>query len=146
MNLHGTRLLGILAAAVAFYFLGFLIYGILFSEQWMALNDMTEADALARNAELGPMMYIWGILITIAQVLGLNYILNQAGASTLGTCAKIGAKIAVLIALPLMAYAWLYEGRAAGALGLDFGHILVGYVLACIVLSFFRGKDAVGEG
>lgn len=142
-KIFGTNLLGILAATIAFYMVGFLIYGILFQDQWLALNDMTMAQAEAINADLGPMMYVGGLLMTFMQVLGLNYVLNQSGASLLGTCAKIGAIIAVLIALPLMAYASLYEGRALGALWMDFGHILIGYVAACIVLSFFRGKDAI---
>ena len=144
-KIFGTSLLGILAATIAFYLVGFLIYGILFSEQWMAMVGMTDADAQAQKDKLGIMMWIGGIGITLMQVLGINYVLQQSGASLLGTCAKIGAILAVLIALPLMAYAWLYEGRNPHAVGLDFLHLLVGYVLAAIVLSFFRGKDAIAE-
>jgi len=144
-KIFGTSWLGILAATVAFYLLGFLWYGIVFTDMWMDANGMTKEAADAHNAKLGPMMYIWGILITLAQVLGLAYILNHASASLLVTCAKIGAIIAILIALPLMAYSALYEGRSIHAVGLDVAHILVGYIIACAILSFFRGKDAIGD-
>ena len=142
-KIFGTSLLGILAASVALYFVGFLIYGILFQDQWLAFNNMTMEEATAINQNLGAMMYVFGFLITILQVVGLSYVLQQSGASLLGTCAKIGAIIAALFALPLMAYAVLYEGRSTNALWLDFGHILIGYALAGAVLSFFRGKDAI---
>jgi len=143
-KLHGTSLLGILAAAVALYLLGFLVYGILFGEQWMAWNEMTLEDATAINEKLGPMMYVYGFLISLLQVVGLNWVLQQSGASVLSTCAKIGAFVGVLIILPVMCYAVLYEGRSVNALLLDFVHSLIGMVLAGTVLSFFRGKDAAG--
>ena len=57
-KIFGTSLLGILAATVVFYMIGFLIYGVLFSAQWMEYAGMTEAEAMARNEQLGAMMYI----------------------------------------------------------------------------------------
>ena len=144
-KIFGTSLLGILAATAVFYLLGFLIYGILFQEMWLAASGMTEAEAKAIGEARGAMMYVWGILITLLQVLGIAYVLQQSSASVLATCAKIGAILAILIALPLMGYGWLYEGKSANGLMLDFGHILVGYALVGVVLSLFRGKDAIGE-
>ncbi len=144
-KIFGTSLVGILAATIAFYMVGFLWYGIVFNDQWMVANGIAEAAAKAHAEQMGPMMYVGGLVVTLAQVLGLAYILNHASASLLVTCAKIGAIIAVLIALPLMAYSVLYEGRSLNALWLDLGHILIGYIIACAVLSFFRGKDAIGD-
>jgi len=144
-KIFGTSLAGIVIATIAFYMVGFLWYGFLFNEAWMAATGMTEASATAHAEKLGPMMYIGGLLITFMQVVGLSYILNQSSASLLGTCVKICAIIAVLIALPLMAYANLYEGRATNGLYIDFSHILVAYCVVGAVLSFFRGKDAIGD-
>ncbi len=140
-KLFGSSLVAILVASIVFYMVGFMIFGVLFGEQWLALVEMTEEDALARNAELGAMMYVWGFGITLVQVIGLAWVMNHVGASEIGTSLKVGATIAVLLALPIFGYNWLYEGRAAGAVGLDFVHLLVGYSLACAVLGFFRGKD-----
>lgn len=144
-KIFGTSLLGILAATFVFYMLGFVWYGVLFTDAWMASTGMTEAAATAHAEKMGAMMYVGGIFITFIQVLGLAYILNQSGASVLATCAKICALVAVLIAIPLMSYGVLYEARSPSALHIDIGHILIGYALVGIVLSFFRGKDAVGE-
>ncbi len=144
-KIFGTNLLGILVATVAFYLLGYVWYSMLFTEMWLAFNGISEADAIAQAESMGAMMYIGGIVITLLQVLGLAYILNHASASVLLTCVKICALIAVLIALPMMMYAHIYEGASHRAVGLNFGHTLVGYILVGAILSFFRGKDAIGD-
>jgi Sec-independent protein secretion pathway component TatC len=144
-KIFGTNLLGILAATIVFYLLGFLWYGMIFDEMWLAFNGISEAEALAQAENMGAMMYVGGIVITLMQVLGLAYILHHASASVVLTCVKICAIIAVLIALPLMLYAHIYEGRSHQAILLDFAHILIGYILVGAVLSFFRGKDAIGD-
>ena len=147
-KIFGTSLVGILLATLVFYLLGALWYGLVFSDMWMAANGITEAAAKAHADKMGVMVWIGGILITLLQVLGLAYILNHAGASLLGTCVKICAVIAVLMALPLLMYAHIYAGASHQAVALDFAHILIGYALVGAVLSFFRGKDAIeiGEG
>lgn len=144
-KIFGTNLLGVLAATVVFYLLGFLWYGMIFSEMWLAFNGISEAEATAHAEQMGAMMYVGGIVITLMQVLGIAYILHHASASLLLTCVKIGAIIAVLIALPLMMYAHIYEGTSHRAIVLDFAHILVGYSIVGAILSFFRGKDALGD-
>ncbi|MBL4871232.1 MAG: DUF1761 domain-containing protein [Robiginitomaculum sp.] len=144
-KIFGTSLAGILVATIVFYLLGFLWYGVLFSDQWMVANGIAEEAAKAHADKMGAMMYVAGIIITLMQVLGLAYILHHASASVLMTCVKICAIIAVLIALPLMMYAHIYEGRSHQAVGLDFAHVLIGYALVGAILSFFRGKDAIGD-
>lgn len=144
-KIFGTNLLGILAAGIAFWLLGFLIYGILFHAQWLEFNGISEADAMARMKSMGAMMYVWGLAISIVTAFGLAFILNHAGASKLSTCAKITGMVALLLVLPGLFAAWLYEGRTINAVLMDFGHLLVGYVLMGVILSFFRGKDAIGD-
>lgn len=145
-KIFGTSLLGILAALIVFYALGMIWYSAIFAETWMTLSGITEEVATARREAMGPMFIVWGLLITLLQVLGLSYVLQQSGASVLGTCAKIGAILAVLFALPFAGYASLYGGAPVKLMMVDFGHLLVGWVLSCIIMSFFRGADAVGEG
>ena len=141
-KIFGSSLVAILAASIALYLTGFMVYGVLFSEQWLELVGMSEAEAMARNEELGAMMFVWGFLITLVQVVGLAWVMNHVGASNLGTSIKVAAMLAVLIVLPVLSYNWLYEGRAFGVVLMDFGHLLVGYSLACAILGFFRGKDS----
>ena len=140
-KIFGTSVLAILLGSLAFYMVGFMIYGVLFSEQWLALVEMTEADAFARNEELGAMMFVWGYGITLVQVLGLAWVMNQAGEFDAVSAVKVAVVAATLISLPVLGYNWLYEGRAAGAILMDYAHVLIGYSLACIIMGLFRSRN-----
>jgi len=140
-KIFGSSLLAIFLATLLFYIIGFMIYGLLFGEQWMAFAGMTEAEALARNEALGPMMFVWGLLITLAQVLGIALFIKNADVTSAAKGLIKGAMLATLFALPVMAYNWLYQGSSANLLGLDYAHLLIGYSLAGAVLGFFRRKD-----
>lgn len=139
-KIFGTSLIGILAATLVFYMLGFIWYGFAFAEQWMSLNGITAAEAQLRNEQLGAMLFVWGLLISLLQVLGLAAVINWAGASVLVTCAKIGLTIGLLIAVPILGYGVLYAGSPVNLMLIDAAHLVLGYVLIGIVLSFFR-KD-----
>ena len=144
-KIFGTNALGILLATIAMFMLGFLWFAILFGAQWQELTGITEEMGQASMDEMGAMFYIWGLLIALGQVIGLAYVLNHAGASKLLTCVKISALVAAFFALPLLAYATLYQMAPPKLLGINFGYSLVGYGLIGAVLSFFRGKDAIGD-
>ena len=70
----GSNIISLVLATIAFYMLGFLWYSFLFVDQWMHLTGITATDALVRGEQLGAMMYVWGLLITLAQVLGTTLI------------------------------------------------------------------------
>ena len=89
------------------------------------------------------MMFVWGLLITLAQVLGIALFLKKANISSAGKGLLKGAILATLFALPVMTYNWLYQGSSANLLGLDYIHLLIGYSLVGAVLGFFRGKSDV---
>ncbi|HHL42481.1 MAG TPA: DUF1761 domain-containing protein, partial [Hellea balneolensis] len=72
-KIFGTSLIGILAASVVFFMLGWLWYGIIFQEMWMGLAGITETEP-------NPMTMVWGFVITVVQVLGIAFVLNHAGA------------------------------------------------------------------
>jgi hypothetical protein len=140
-KIFGSSLLAILLATVAFYMLGFIWYSFLFADQWMHLTGITEADALIRGEQLGAMMYVWGVLITLLQVLGIAAVLNWAGATRLITCVKIAVMLAVMIVLPVLGYGMLYQDVSIHLVGIDFLHLLIGYSLAAVIISFFRSND-----
>ena len=139
-TIFGVSWVAIIAATLAFYMIGFVIYALVFGDLWLELVGMSQADAIARSEELGAMMYIWGLLITFIQVLGLAWVMNHVGASDIGTSIKVGATIATFIALPVLGYSWLHEGRATGVVGIDFAHLLIAYSTSCAILGYFRGR------
>lgn len=141
-KIFGTNLLGILAAGLVFWFLGWIWYGMVFSEMWHALTGVPKPA----EDTMDPKIMLGGIVGSIAMALGLAYILQQSSASRLATCAKICAIVSLLIGLPLMAMDNLYQGEPLKLLALDYGYVLVGFALMGVILSFFRGKDAIEIG
>lgn len=143
-KLHNTSILGILLAAIAFWLVGALWYGLIFADDWMMLNGITQAMAESQMASTGmAMSMIYGFLISLAQVIGLNWLINWAGASRWRKCLEVALITVTFIALPVMLYEWNYEGENIRAAILDLGHLAVGYGIVGLILSAFRGKDAI---
>ena len=139
-KIFGTNILGILAAAIAGYIVGYLWYGVIFMEKWEMLTGM------GGDANMDPMMFVWGFLITLVQTVGLAAILNWAGASKLVTCIKIAAIVAILFIIPAHAADTLYQKESIQLLGIDASHALVSFIVMGAIISLFRGKDKIEIG
>lgn len=139
-KIFNTPWLAVLLATLVFYLIGFTVYGFLFQDVWLAASGMTLEQTEAMAAAQGPMMFVWGILITLAQALGLLWVINLAGASGLSACLKLAFWLFAMIAAPLLAYACLYGGYSLPGILVDYGHILFGYLAMAAVFSAFRSK------
>jgi hypothetical protein len=142
-KIFNTSWLAVILATVAFYMVGFAWYAFLFQDIWLAASGMTLAETEAMAEAQGAMMFVWGLLITLAQALGLLWVINLAGAKRLPKCLQIAFWLFLMIAAPLLTYACLYDGYSLNGILVDFGHILVGYLLMAAIYAMFRGKDAV---
>ncbi len=127
--------IGVLVASLAFFFAGFVIYGVLFSELWMALEGVTEADA--EGAGMG-----WlapALVITVMQVIGIGLLLKWRGAETLRDAAWTAFVAWLVLAVPLMAYDPIYNPNASWlSLALDGLHLFVGWVGTAAILTLMK--------
>ena len=139
-HILGTSWLAVLLATIVFYLIGFTVYGLLFQDIWLSASGMSLAETEAMAAAQGPMMFVWGLLITLAQALGLLWVINLAGAKRLPACLKIAFWLFVMIAAPLLAYACLYGGYSLAGILVDYAHILFGYLAMAVVYAIFRSK------
>ncbi|MEM8617886.1 MAG: DUF1761 domain-containing protein [Pseudomonadota bacterium] len=152
-KIAGVNLLGALLGGVAIYFVGFIWYGILFTEPWMQSNGMffgdeakttlqwLTADGLQTVDNSGqpePMVLLWGFVISIVLSLGLGWLIQKSGAKTHTGAIVLAVGVGVLVGLPLMAYDPVYTpfGTLTGLL-VDGGHVLASFVAGAAVLSFF---------
>ena len=145
-KIFNTSWLAVLLATFAFYLIGFAIYGFIFQDIWLAASGMTLAETEAMAEAQGAMMFVWGLLVTLAQALGLLWVINLAGAKRLPKCLSIAFWLFLMIAAPLLAYACLYGGYSLQGILVDYGHILVGYLAMAAIYAAFRGKDALEIG
>jgi len=140
-KIFNTSWLAVILATVIFYLIGFAWYGFLFPDVWLAASGMTQAESEAIAQSKGAMMFVWGLLITLAQALGLLWIINLAGAKRLPKCLSIAFWAFLMVAAPLLAYACVYEGYSLHGILIDYGHILLGWLAMSAIYAAFRGKD-----
>ncbi|NQY13290.1 MAG: DUF1761 domain-containing protein [Henriciella sp.] len=152
-KIAGVNLLGVVLAAVAMFFVGFLWYGVLFQEPWMNANGLFFVDetkqsmqwltadgiqSIAGDAGPNPMVMLWGFVLSLVLAYGLGWHMKQKNISKAGTAALFGLWMGLLIGVPLMAYDTVYTpfGSLMG-LFVDGSHTVVTFVAASVVLSFF---------
>lgn len=152
-KIAGVNLLGVLLGAVAMFFIGFIWYGVLFTEPWMNANGLFFTDeaktamqwltadglqSVAADAGPDPMVMLWGFVLSLVLCYGLGWHMKQKSISKLSTAALFGLWMGLLIGVPLVAYDTVYTpfGSLMG-LFVDGSHTVVGFVAACAILSFF---------
>ena len=92
-----TNWLAIIAAAVAGMGLGFVVYGLLFMEQWAGFHGFTiENDKMFRDGvevatSSTPM--IVNTVVMFLYALAMNWLLNKTGETTFTGGLKIGALV-----------------------------------------------------
>jgi len=137
-RVFGHDLLAIIAAAIATYAVGALIYGLLFSEVWQtaAGYDETSFVGLEWKMAFGPVM-------PILSVLGLAFLINAAGERSLAGHLKIGVAAWAGFSLTCLLYAWVYSDRTGvTVLLIDAVHLLLGALVASAVLLWRKPVTA----
>ena len=101
-----TNWLAIAVSAVAGMLIGFLWYGMLFQNQWMAGNGITmEGEKMFKNGTEIPMSatpMIVNVVVMLVYAIIMNWLLNKMNVSTWQTGATIGAGIGVLMVLGIL--------------------------------------------
>ncbi|NNE40329.1 MAG: DUF1761 domain-containing protein [Marinicaulis sp.] len=131
--MFGLKPLPVILATVAFFFVGFLWYGLLFTEMWMAAEGLTEEDAGS------PVWMIGGLIITFMQVIGIGLVLKWKNVSGVNDAVMTMLTLWLLIALPFTAYAFVYlPAHSLPLLMIDASHLLVGWVVSAIILTIMK--------
>ncbi len=133
-KLAGVNILGIFLAAIAMWVLGFVFYGLLFSEAWMAGKGWVEADFEGQSGLWMPA----GFLIPLILAVGLGWHMKQKQISKMETAALFGLWLALLIGVPLMMYSYVYSPMHSWeVLLIDSAHTVATFVAGCAILSLF---------
>ena len=133
-RIAGVNALGVVLGALAMWILGALWFGLLFSEVWMTASGFTQEMFEGQS----PLWMPAGFVISLLLTFGLGWHMKQKSISKLDTAALFGLWMALLIGVPLMMYAYVYSPSHSWELLLiNSGHVVLTFVAACAVLSFF---------
>ncbi len=126
----GDNWLAIGVAAIAFYAVGFIIYGAVFSKLWMQLSGFSKE-------QLQPHMWKMAIspIMPILAAIGLAIILKLARVDNLTSGLVITVQIWFFIVLSTRLYSYVYSPERPGLLVMDAIHLLLGFMAAGAVIS-----------
>lgn len=133
MRVMGLKGRAVLAASVAVYAIGALIYGALFSAQWMAWSGYDEASfkGLEWRMALSPVM---PVLI----VLGLGALVKDRGIDTAMAGARLGAFAGLFFLVAARAYNFVYGDEPWQLLALDSAHLMLNGIVGGAVLGAMK--------
>ena len=95
MRLYGLNAFGVVVASAAFFLVGFLWYGVVFADAWMAAEGVSAAEAEAQS----PAWMAGGVVITVLQVVGIGLVLKWRRAHSVGAAMATAFALWLLFAL-----------------------------------------------
>jgi hypothetical protein len=134
MRSGGINWLAVLAAAVAVYAIGFVIYAMLIPEPtWMAMSGMTEAE---KAVAMSRMMF--SPLMPILTAIFMAVLFKWGSVDSAMKGAQWAIVIALASAIPTTLYGWVYGGMDTNMTMIDGAHLLLGHIAAGAILGGWR--------
>lgn len=120
MRVMGHNLLAILVAAIAMYAIGFVFYGLLFSEAWQAASGYTKEQLDSGMAKM-PL----GFVIPILLAIGLSLVVKWRNAPGWMGGLTTGLLVAVFLLIAERMYGYVYSPAGGETLFMiDVAHTL----------------------
>lgn len=136
-RIAGVSLVGGILATLVIYAVGALWFGLLFDQMWMDANGYT-VEQIEESFSV-PIFAGGGFIIPLILAFALGWLIKKTGASGLVSCMIFGAKMALFVAAPILAYGFVYDPvHSVVDLVLDVGHSFTGFIVGAAVLSFFE--------
>jgi len=134
-RIFGQNLIGVVLATLAFWVIGAIWYGVLFSDLWMAENGVIEADFEGQS----PVWMMLGVVISLLAVIGIGKVMAWRGVADLGGAVMTAVILWSLFAVSFVMYDLAYlPAHSMTMFFVDAGHLLVGWVVSAAVLSSFK--------
>jgi hypothetical protein len=134
-----TNYAAVVVAAIAYWVLGALWYGVLFGKQWMALEKISMEQA-------GSMNPVLPYIITLVLNLLIAYSLAQVCIWRNANTASLGAAVGVLLWVgfvgPITYTTYMYEMRPKELFAINVFFSLAGMVMMGAILGAWKKKAA----
>ena len=127
-------LLAIVLATIAFTMWGFVWYATVFDDIWQVLIGRTESELIELANIRGRFQFLFTVLISLVQVVGIYLILRFTRASSFFKSLAVCAVLSTLIVLPALGNTTLFVGTPLLLLALDYGHFFFGYFGIALVI------------
>lgn len=138
MRVFGIKWLALLAAAMAVYITGFIIYGALVpTETWLAWSDISQEDM----DRVGTSRMIYSALMPVMIAIGVGLVIKWRGVSSVSEGISTGFILALLFLVGGRLYGFIYGVEGFEILLLDTLHLLLNGVVAGAVLGGWSNRS-----
>lgn len=129
----------VFVAAVAYWLLGALWYGVLFGARWMVLENISMEQAKSMNPVLP---YVISFILNILIAYSLAQICIWRNADTIGRGASVGVLLWIGFVGPITFTTYLYEMRPKELFAINQFYPLAGMVLMGAIIGAWTKKSA----
>lgn len=132
-----TNYAAVVVAAIAYWLLGAVWYGVLFSKAWMGLEHMTAEQAASMNPVLP---YVITFVLNILIAYSLAQICIWRNANSLGRGASVGVLLWIGFVGPITYTTHMYEMRPKTLYAINEFYPLAGMVLMGAIIGAWTKK------
>ncbi|HET6932845.1 MAG TPA: DUF1761 domain-containing protein [Candidatus Acidoferrum sp.] len=134
-----TNYAAVFVAAVAYWLLGALWFGVLFGARWMVLENISMEQAKSMNPVLP---YVISFILNILIAYSLAQICIWRNANTAGRGASVGVLLWIGFIGPITFTTYLYEMRPKELFAINQFYPLAGMVLMGTIIGAWTKKSA----
>jgi len=134
-----TNYAAVFIAAIAYWLLGAVWYGVLFSKPWMALEKMTIEEAQSMNPVLP---YVITFVLNLLIAYALAQICVWRNANTVGRGASVGVLLWIGFVGPITFTTYMYEMRPKELFAINEFYPLAGLILMGAIIGAWTKKSA----
>jgi Protein of unknown function (DUF1761) len=134
-----TNYLAVFVAALAYWILGAIWFGVLFSKPWMALEHMTAEQAQSMNPIIP---YIVSFLLGLLMAYSVAQLCVWRNANTAGRGASVGVLLWIGLVGPITFMTYMFEMRSMTLFAINEFYPLAGLILMGAILGGWKKKTA----
>ncbi len=134
-----TNYAAVFIAAIAYWLLGAVWYGVLFSKPWMALENISIEQAKSMNPVLP---YVITFILNLLIAYALAQICIWRNANTAGRGASVGVLLWIGFVGPITYTTYMYEMRPKELFAINQFYPLAGLVLMGAIIGAWTKKSA----
>lgn len=137
--------LAIIILVVLHMAIGFLWYGVFFSEQWSqaAFGKSVQEMYDSYNGEMPMAPYIVNVIAAFCATLFLSWLVNKLNYNTFGEGLKLGLYASAGLIFPAIAVHYMFLYRTHTLLAIDLSMSVLITILTAGILAAWRKKPAV---
>ncbi|MFT3996323.1 MAG: DUF1761 domain-containing protein [Asticcacaulis sp.] len=125
---------GVAAAALFGWLLGFVWYGVAFSEMWMTLEGLTPEMGAGQEWRMG-----LGVIEVIVVAFGLDWLRRLGNVEGYAAGLRVGAFAALFFAVTTVWLRFIYALKPLGLIGLDGAYLLIQIAVGMALVCGFYG-------